>query len=98
MPNMVVSQCKSNLRGTRAWRRSCPSESMTTWRIYRQSARSGSLWLRRRGDRRGLRLLQREAELAAIEAAIIEGEKSGKPRPFDFAAFIEGKRARRGGQ
>jgi antitoxin ParD1/3/4 len=46
----------------------------------------------------GLRLLQREAELAAIEAAIIEGEKSGKPRPFDFDAFIEGKRARHGRQ
>ncbi|MDO3432791.1 type II toxin-antitoxin system ParD family antitoxin [Rhizobium sp. CBN3] len=46
----------------------------------------------------GLRLLQREAELAAVEAAIIEGEKSGKPRPFDFDAFIQSKRARHGRQ
>ncbi|NKL34241.1 type II toxin-antitoxin system ParD family antitoxin [Rhizobium leguminosarum bv. viciae] len=46
----------------------------------------------------GLRLPPRKAELAAIEVAIIDGEKSGKPRPFDFDAFIEGKRARRGRQ
>lgn len=45
----------------------------------------------------GLRLLQkREAELEAIRAAIIEGEESGEPQPFDFEMFVERKRAERG--
>ncbi len=42
-----------------------------------------------------LRVLQHKAERDAIEAAIMEGEESGVPRPFDFDAFIEAKRARR---
>lgn len=42
-----------------------------------------------------LRVLQHKAERDAIEAAIMEGERSGVPRPFDFDAFIEAKRARR---
>ena len=41
-----------------------------------------------------LRMLQHKAERDAIEAAIMEGEQSGVPRPFDFDAFIEAKRAR----
>lgn len=44
--------------------------------------------------RAGLRLLQEhEAKVKALEAALIEGEESGEPRPFDFDAFIERKRA-----
>ncbi len=43
----------------------------------------------------GLRLLRHQAELEAIRAAIIEGEESGEPQPFDFDAFIEMKRALR---
>jgi antitoxin ParD1/3/4 len=42
-----------------------------------------------------LRVLRHQAELEAIEAAITESEESGPPRPFDFDAFIEQKRARR---
>lgn len=45
----------------------------------------------------GLRLLQKhEAEIEAIRAAIIEGEESGEPVEFDFDAFLEMKKARRG--
>jgi antitoxin ParD1/3/4 len=43
--------------------------------------------------RAGLRLLEeREAGLAALRAAVIEGENSGPSTPFDFDAFITGKR------
>jgi antitoxin ParD1/3/4 len=42
----------------------------------------------------GLRLLQEhEAKVKALEAALIEGENSGDPRPFDFDEFIARKRA-----
>ena len=44
--------------------------------------------------RAGLRLLEeREARLAALQAALIEGEQSGPSTAFDFAAFIARKRA-----
>ena len=43
--------------------------------------------------RAGLRLLEeREASLAALRAALIEGENSGASTPFDFEAFIAKKR------
>lgn len=43
--------------------------------------------------RAGLRLLEeREARLAALRAALDEGEESGASAPFDFEAFIAGKR------
>ena len=43
--------------------------------------------------RAGLRLLEEnEAKLQALRAALIEGEKSGPSTPFDFDAFIAGKR------
>ena len=43
--------------------------------------------------RAGLRLLEEhEAKVRALEAALIEGERSDPPRPFDFDAFIERKR------
>ncbi|MBC8048941.1 MAG: type II toxin-antitoxin system ParD family antitoxin [Chitinophagales bacterium] len=43
--------------------------------------------------RAGLRLLEeREASLAALRAALIEGENSGASTPFNFEAFIELKR------
>jgi antitoxin ParD1/3/4 len=46
--------------------------------------------------RAGLRLLEeRETRLAALRQAIVEGEESGAPAPFDFHAFIAGKRAGR---
>ncbi|HWE47299.1 MAG TPA: type II toxin-antitoxin system ParD family antitoxin [Caulobacteraceae bacterium] len=44
--------------------------------------------------RAGLRLLEeREAQLAALRAALIEGEESGPAAPFDFDDFIARKRA-----
>ncbi len=46
--------------------------------------------------RAGLRLLEeREASLAALRAALIEGENSGASTPFDFEAFLAKKRERR---
>ena len=43
--------------------------------------------------RAGLRLLEeQEARLAALRAALAEGESSGASTPFDFDAFIAGKR------
>jgi len=44
--------------------------------------------------RAGLRLLEdQETQLAALRAALIEGEKSGVPEAFDFDAFIAAKKA-----
>lgn len=44
--------------------------------------------------RAGLRLLQEhEAKVKSLEAALIEGEESGEPQPFDFEAFKARKRA-----
>lgn len=43
--------------------------------------------------RAALRLLEeREAKLAALRSALIEGEESGPATPFDFEAFIARKR------
>jgi antitoxin ParD1/3/4 len=43
--------------------------------------------------RAGLRLLEeREARLAALRAALIEGETSGLSKPFDFDAHINRRR------
>jgi antitoxin ParD1/3/4 len=43
--------------------------------------------------RAGLRLLEeREARLAALRAALIEGETSGHSKPFDFDAYIDRRR------
>ena len=43
--------------------------------------------------RAGLRLLEdQETKLAALRAALIEGEESGEPEAFDFEAFIDSKR------
>ncbi|MFO1465652.1 MAG: type II toxin-antitoxin system ParD family antitoxin [Steroidobacteraceae bacterium] len=43
--------------------------------------------------RAALRLLEeREARIGALRAALIEGEKSGPSKPFDFDAFIARKR------
>ena len=42
----------------------------------------------------GLRLLEeQDARLAALRAALIEGETSGASTPFDLDAFIARKRA-----
>lgn len=44
--------------------------------------------------RAALRLLEdKEAKVAALRAALIEGEQSGKSRPFDFERFIARKRS-----
>lgn len=44
--------------------------------------------------RAGLRLLEEhEQRLAALRAALAEGEASGPAEPFDFDAFIASKRA-----
>lgn len=46
--------------------------------------------------RAGLRLLEeQEAKLAALRAALIEGEKSGDFRKFDFDKFLARKRRQR---
>ncbi len=43
--------------------------------------------------RAGLRLLEEhEASMAALRAALAEGEASGPAAPFDFDAFVAGKR------
>jgi antitoxin ParD1/3/4 len=43
--------------------------------------------------RAGLRLLEeREARLAALRGALIEGEESGPSTPFDFDEFIAEQR------
>ena len=47
--------------------------------------------------RAGLRLLEeQETRLAALRAALIEGEESGAATPFDMEAFIVRKRAENG--
>lgn len=44
--------------------------------------------------RAGLRLLEEhEAKVKALQDALIAGEESGPPAPFDFDAFIARKRA-----
>lgn len=46
--------------------------------------------------RAGLRLLEeREAAMAALRAAIDEGEASGPGAPLDFDAFVAARRAQR---
>lgn len=48
--------------------------------------------------RAGLRLLEEhEIKVEALRAALIEGEQSGSPEPFDFDRFLEGKRTRQPG-
>ncbi|MBF9152714.1 type II toxin-antitoxin system ParD family antitoxin [Novosphingobium sp. 1Y9A] len=43
--------------------------------------------------RAGLRLLEdHERKVAALEQALIEGEESGEPQPFDFDEFKARKR------
>ena len=43
--------------------------------------------------RAGLRLLEdHETSVRALEAALVEGENSGEPRPFDFDEFKTRKR------
>jgi len=42
--------------------------------------------------RAGLRLLEaEELDLGALRAALVLGENSGKPKVFDFDAFIDSK-------
>ena len=44
--------------------------------------------------RAGLRLLEdHEAKVKALQDALIAGEQSGEPQPFDFDAFKARKRA-----
>lgn len=46
--------------------------------------------------RAGLRLLEEhESRLAALRAALVEGEASGPTTPFDFDRFLEAKRQSR---
>jgi antitoxin ParD1/3/4 len=47
--------------------------------------------------RAGLRLLEeRELRLKVLRDALVEGEASGPPAPFDLGAFLARKRAGRG--
>jgi antitoxin ParD1/3/4 len=40
----------------------------------------------------GLRLLEEnESRLSALQAALVEGERSGGPEPFDFDNFLKDK-------
>ncbi len=49
--------------------------------------------------RAGLRLLEeQEVKLAALRAALADGEESGPPTPFDFEAFIAKKKRRASSQ
>lgn len=44
--------------------------------------------------RAGLRLLEdQETQMAALRAALVAGEDSGAPEPFDFDIFIASKRS-----
>ena len=46
--------------------------------------------------RAGLRLLEEhESNVRGLQNALIAGERSGEPRPFDFDAFKARKRAER---
>ena len=46
--------------------------------------------------RAGLRLLEdQETKLAALRAALVEGEESGPSTPFDFESFIARKRGKK---
>ena len=46
--------------------------------------------------RAGLRLLEEhETKLEALRSALIEGEESGTPAPFDTEAFLRAKRGSR---
>ncbi len=43
--------------------------------------------------RAGLRLLEdQETQMSALRAALVAGEESGEPVPFDFDAFIAAKK------
>lgn len=39
---------------------------------------------------------ERSAELEAVRQALIDGERSGEPQTFDFAAFTQRKLAQQG--
>ncbi|MFT4259579.1 type II toxin-antitoxin system ParD family antitoxin [Microbacterium sp.] len=44
--------------------------------------------------RASLRLLEdQETQLAALRAALLDGERSGEPEAFDFDAFVNEKKA-----
>ncbi len=40
---------------------------------------------------------ERSADLLALRHALVEGEQSGTPQPFDFVAYTQRKRAQHAG-
>jgi len=49
--------------------------------------------------RAGLRLLEEhEAQVKALRDALVAGEESGPPEPFDSDAFLQRMRAKHGGE
>lgn len=57
------------------------------------AGRVGALPLLSEVVRAGLRLLEdHETQLAGLRAALVAGEDSGTPEPFDFDSFVASKK------
>jgi antitoxin ParD1/3/4 len=62
-------------------------------RFIRSQIKKGRFASASEAMRAGLRLLEEhELKVEALRAAIIKGEESGEPVPFDMGAFVDAKR------
>ncbi len=62
--------------------------------FLKQQVQSGRYGSASEVVRAGLRTLEdRETKLGVLRQALIDGESSGEPEPFDFDAFIASKKA-----